>query len=178
MQLALACLGRALHHRDMKTTHKWWIVVLLVILGIFGLWYVSHAPGTDLLVGSDTSNVYEPKPIPDTTNEVPDVNEPDSPDKEPDMVFCTMDAKQCPDGSYVGRSGPDCEFAACPDTTPVPVESGTKFCPEIYQPVCAQVQVECITTPCNPVSQTFSNGCFADIDSRVISYDTGACEEQ
>ena len=23
---------------------------------------------------------------------------------------CTMDAKMCPDGSYVGRTGPNCEF--------------------------------------------------------------------
>lgn len=29
-------------------------------------------------------------------------------------VACTMDAKMCPDGSYVGRTGPKCEFAACP----------------------------------------------------------------
>lgn len=29
-------------------------------------------------------------------------------------VACTMEAKQCPDGSYVGRQGPNCEFAACP----------------------------------------------------------------
>ena len=28
--------------------------------------------------------------------------------KEP--VVCTMDAKQCPNGSYVGRTGPNCEF--------------------------------------------------------------------
>ncbi|MCR4279496.1 MAG: hypothetical protein NUV78_02025 [Candidatus Zambryskibacteria bacterium] len=28
-------------------------------------------------------------------------------------VTCTMDAMQCPDGSYVGRSGPKCEFV-CP----------------------------------------------------------------
>lgn len=27
---------------------------------------------------------------------------------------CTMDAKICPDGSAVGRTGPNCEFAACP----------------------------------------------------------------
>ena len=27
---------------------------------------------------------------------------------------CTMDAMLCPDGSSVGREGPDCEFAACP----------------------------------------------------------------
>lgn len=30
------------------------------------------------------------------------------------QVACTMDAKQCPDGSYVGRVAPDCAFAACP----------------------------------------------------------------
>lgn len=30
-------------------------------------------------------------------------------------VFCTQDAKLCPDGSYVGRSGPHCEFALCPN---------------------------------------------------------------
>ncbi len=29
------------------------------------------------------------------------------------LVACTMDAMQCPDGSYVGRTGPKCEFV-CP----------------------------------------------------------------
>lgn len=29
-------------------------------------------------------------------------------------VVCTMEAKLCPDGSSVGRTGPKCEFAACP----------------------------------------------------------------
>lgn len=29
-------------------------------------------------------------------------------------VACTMEAKICPDGSAVGRSGPDCEFSECP----------------------------------------------------------------
>jgi hypothetical protein len=33
---------------------------------------------------------------------------------EAEIVFCTQDAKLCPDGSYVGREGPNCEFAACP----------------------------------------------------------------
>ncbi|SFE98323.1 hypothetical protein SAMN02745121_06366 [Nannocystis exedens] len=27
---------------------------------------------------------------------------------------CTMEAKLCPDGSAVGRTGPNCEFAPCP----------------------------------------------------------------
>ena len=30
-----------------------------------------------------------------------------------DTIACTMDAKLCPDGvTYVGRSGPKCEFQA------------------------------------------------------------------
>ena len=32
----------------------------------------------------------------------------------PEGRFCTMEAKQCPDGSYVGRTGPNCGFASCP----------------------------------------------------------------
>src|SRR3989344_288898 len=32
----------------------------------------------------------------------------------PSGVACTMEAKLCPDGSYVGRTGPNCEFTACP----------------------------------------------------------------
>lgn len=35
-----------------------------------------------------------------------------------EKVFCTADAKQCPDGSYVGRVGPSCEFALCPGESP------------------------------------------------------------
>lgn len=38
-------------------------------------------------------------------------------------VACTMEAKICPDGSAVGRTGPLCEFAKCPlvSTTPYTV---------------------------------------------------------
>ncbi len=31
-------------------------------------------------------------------------------------VACTQEAKLCPDGSAVGRTGPNCEFAECPGT--------------------------------------------------------------
>jgi len=31
-------------------------------------------------------------------------------------VACTEEAKLCPDGSAVGRVGPKCEFAACPES--------------------------------------------------------------
>lgn len=37
--------------------------------------------------------------------------------KQPEQIGCTMEAKICPDGSAVGRSGPSCEFAPCPDVS-------------------------------------------------------------
>ncbi len=42
---------------------------------------------------------------------------------------CTLEAKICPDGTAVGRTGPQCEFAACPaaaTSTDVVVPPGTK----------------------------------------------------
>jgi len=33
----------------------------------------------------------------------------------PEEVACTMEALLCPDGSYVGRSGPTCAFSPCPN---------------------------------------------------------------
>jgi len=39
----------------------------------------------------------------------------DSKSTDDNSVVCTMDAKICPDGSFVGRISPDCEFASCPN---------------------------------------------------------------
>ncbi len=52
---------------------------------------------------------------------------------KPTPIVCTQEAKICPDGSAVGRSGPQCEFALCPttsvkdikDTNNTQVEEGT-----------------------------------------------------
>ncbi len=47
------------------------------------------------------------------------------------QVACTQEAKLCPDGSYVGRTGPKCEFSACPgennDLWKTATESGITF---------------------------------------------------
>lgn len=37
---------------------------------------------------------------------------------KPKEIACTMEAKICPDGSSVGRSGPKCEFTPCPSVSP------------------------------------------------------------
>lgn len=49
---------------------------------------------------------------------------------------CIQDVLQCPDGSYVSRSGPRCEFAPCPAYNP------PSYTPPIYNPP--------ITTPTIP----------------------------
>jgi len=47
--------------------------------------------------------------------------------QNPGQVACTMEAKACPDGSYVGRTGPKCEFQACPNVAQTN-ESESVFC--------------------------------------------------
>ena len=50
-----------------------------------------------------------------------------TPEPEPPPVpgsrVCTADVKQCPDGSYVPRGGPNCTFVACPAPLPRPGET-------------------------------------------------------
>ena len=43
------------------------------------------------------------------------------PENEP--AYCTEEARLCPDGSYVGRSGPKCEFAPCPKENLITIAS-------------------------------------------------------
>jgi len=57
-----------------------------------------------------TETPYDPS-NPDPIAPDHSADEPIAPD-EP--VACTMEAKMCPDGTYVGRQGPHCEFSPCP----------------------------------------------------------------
>ncbi|MCB1840279.1 MAG: hypothetical protein H6858_04015 [Rhodospirillales bacterium] len=61
--------------------------------------------------------------------------------KEP--IVCTMEAKLCPDGSYVSRTGPHCEFAPCPGETKGTPPKPSPLPPEPMPPV----QVEPGHTP-------------------------------
>jgi len=60
----------------------------------------------------------------------------------------------------------------------LPEQRNVDECIEIYQPVCGQVQVDCIKEPCYLAFETFANSCYACINERVISYTEGECYNQ
>jgi len=62
----------------------------------------------------ETSPTPTCRPRPACLDATPRCLIPETSDMCPKAVACTQDAKLCLDGSYVGRTGPNCEFAACP----------------------------------------------------------------
>jgi len=55
------------------------------------------------------------------------------------------------------------------------LEDGTVVCTKEYRPVCAKVAVQCITTPCESVEQTFSNRCLLDANPLARYFKDGEC---
>lgn len=83
-------------------------------------------------------------------------------------------------GSYTIRlvqAGGMC-MGGCPErlvgTAYVTVGDSPVACTKEYQPVCGQKTVYCITTPCNPVQQTYSNQCMMKADGATYVH-AGAC---
>ncbi len=66
-----------------------------------------------------------------------------APIEEPDLIACSADAMQCPDGSFVGRTGPNCEFAPCPTGEPNAVDS-FEDCVAAGNPVMESYPRQCI----------------------------------
>ncbi len=56
-----------------------------------------------------------------------------------------------------------------------PEQREAKACAEIYLPVCATVNIQCIRAPCYPVNQTFPNACEACRNPLVELYSDGEC---
>jgi hypothetical protein len=79
------------------------IIVAVAIVLFGGIFAYQHFTKQDFLV---VFPLY-------LQNEQPSVNE--NQQNFVDQVMCTMDAKECPDGTFVGREGPKCEFKACPE---------------------------------------------------------------
>ncbi len=49
------------------------------------------------------------------------------------------------------------------------------LCTTLYDPVCGFIEVQCVTTPCYPIPQTYSNSCFACQNENVLYWVPGEC---
>jgi hypothetical protein len=94
---------------------------------------------------------------------------------ENDAVACTMEAKLCSDGSYVGRTAPSCQFAPCPSTCVCPsgyIADGNACNPKCYysQPPCLAPSIICkeneneteppiLGASCGTVTPGYQNEC-------------------
>ncbi len=85
----------------MNNTILYGVIAIAIGLGLMAVVFNSQT--------ADTNLANEPAT---TTNPQPG---------EADPVMCTADAMLCPDGSYVGRTGPNCEFV-CPPPPAVPAD--------------------------------------------------------
>lgn len=94
------------------------VIIVLMLVGI-GIYLVSTNP----------VSAPAPSPAPSLI-----------PSPTSTLIACTMEAKKCPDGSYVSRTGPNCEFAKCPTVNPSPATQCSKDsdCPTNY--ICEATQ--------------------------------------
>lgn len=82
-------------------------LVLLILVPSSIFLYSKYKPQT-------YKSVSVPTIVP-TVTPTPDTSPIPSASPSGEQVACAQDAKLCPDGSYVSREGPNCEFAACPN---------------------------------------------------------------
>lgn len=78
--------------------------------------------------------------------------------------------RQCRDGDITYVENITGQVFACTEE-----QRNVDACIDIYQPVCATVNIQCITTPCNPIKETYSNSCRACKNSLVDFYTMGEC---
>ena len=69
-------------------------------------------------------------------------------------IACSQEAKICPDGSAVGRQGPNCEFAACPLA---PISAPTQSPSVISTPAPAPTPTPAPISSASPASTQSSN---------------------
>ena len=113
-----------------------WLFFLLLILPAAGSFLGSRSAGIPAAgCPSNGDGVY----CTDSVSPMP----PDVPPQD-GGIACTMDAKGCPDGSYVSRQPPTCEFAPCPgETTGGSGERTGQFCGGIAAIKCPKGQ-QCV----------------------------------
>jgi len=85
------------------------LITVLIVLGLIAIFAFSSNKTNQEVIKLMPTDIDAPI---NNTADDNNLNEPLVPVGE--TVICTMDAMECPNGGFVGRVAPDCEFAACP----------------------------------------------------------------
>lgn len=80
-------------------------------------------------------------------------------------VACTQEVTQCPDGSYVGRTGQNCEFSQCPEIYSIPAVPAVSVIPAFGE------KIRMITTN---LKKGNKNDNVATLQQFLISHDAGS----
>jgi hypothetical protein len=67
-----------------------------------------------ILTTSKNKKEVQQEKVPEKIETVKETEEQEP--EEDEVVFCTQDVRKCPDGSFVGRVPPKCDFAPCKNT--------------------------------------------------------------
>lgn len=57
------------------------------------------------------------------------------------------------------------------------IDKDIRPCTKEYMPVCAEVKVECVTAPCDPIKTTFANRCEAE-NAGATNIIEGQCQDE
>ncbi len=90
-------------------------------------------------------------------------------------VACTKEAMVCPDGSAVGREGPNCEFAKCPEPVATSTEPAV-----ITTPIPTPAPKKCFVGGCSSQLCSDTPGMVSTCEYReeYACYKTAKCERQ
>ncbi|MEI8337967.1 MAG: hypothetical protein WCF92_02360 [bacterium] len=89
------------------------VIVLFIIVPLISFYLGNYYQETKFII-KNISKVAPQKVGTSTNSFSSSTTVTSKPFKPLKGVICTMEAKQCADGSYVGRTGPNCEFTSCP----------------------------------------------------------------
>jgi hypothetical protein len=90
------------------------------------------------------------------------------------LVAAVIAITSCASKSQTTAATPATGYKQCPDQR-------SQICTREYLPVCAtrDTGVRCVTTPCPSSEQkTYSNGCTACADEKVLGYIANACANE
>ncbi|HMO78800.1 MAG TPA: hypothetical protein PJ997_00915 [Candidatus Paceibacterota bacterium] len=115
----------------MKNTQKGFVVLLIIAIVAFmtvggGIYLYNSSQITRPETRSSNINNGEKNNTTDEDSQNTDTTTDPNNSDDGIIIACTMDAMQCPDGSWIGRTGTNCEFA-CPPLPKVNTETKSQI---------------------------------------------------